>query len=98
MTIKKSASKIKRNSFFLSAFVTYARDKINENVNRYIEEEITPRVVRFSEVSILFIVGFVLLLVGVAQFLASLISFLENGLNYIILGVVLLLIAYFLSK
>lgn len=92
MTKKKSTT----SSFFDSA-INFAQEKISESIDRYVQKHITDKLVKAGEVSLLFLLGVIFVIVGTAQFLASLLAYLENGLNYIVIGVVFLFIAYFIS-
>lgn len=93
MTSKKSNS----GNTSITSFFSFTKNRIQNSIDEYIKKNVTQKVVRYGEMSLAFLMGCILVLVGLAQFIASQISFLENGLNYIVLGSILLLIAYFLS-
>lgn len=90
---KKSSSK----SSLLDTLVDTGKEKLNYVIEDYIRKNITQKLMRAGEMSLALILGSILVLVGLAQFIASQITFLQNGLNYIIMGVILLLVAYFLT-
>lgn len=103
MVKKKSSNLNTSSSVFkvttlLSSLSLYAKNQINKSFDNYVEKNVTPKIVKYSEVSITFLIGLILLLVGIAQYLAYLMAFLENGLNYIVLGTFLLIIAYLLAR
>lgn len=87
----------KKESSFLDSIFDFGQKKVNAVIEEYIQEKITKQLVRIGEVSIAFFFGVTFVIVGTAQFIAHQLSFLENGLNYIVLGSILLLVAYFLS-
>ena len=87
----------KKKGFF-DKVLDFGSQKIEEVVEKYVQEKITNRIIKIGEVSLAFFLGVVCIVVGIAQFIASLLSVLENGLNYILIGIVLLFIAYFLSR
>ena len=95
MVKKKNDSSVKPS--FLDSIIDMGKKKVNSVVEDYIRTNITQKLMRVGEMSLALILGSILVLVGLGQFIASQIAFLENGLNYIVLGVVLLIIAYFLS-
>ena len=85
-------------SFSIIGSVTNAaKSKVDSMIEEYIRKNVTQKLVRIGEMSLAFILGVVLLLVGISQYIAFQLSFLENGLNYIVMGTILLIIAYFLS-
>lgn len=94
MTKKKDSP---AKTSFLDSMIDVGKRKVNSVVEDYIRTNITQKLMRVGEMSLALILGSILVLVGLAQFIASQIAFLENGLNYIVLGVILLIIAYFLS-
>lgn len=94
MAKKKSVS---QKPSFLNSIIDMGKKKINDVVEDYIRTNITQKLMRVGEMSLALILGSILVLVGLGQFIASQIAFLENGLNYIVLGVILLIVAYFLS-
>ena len=81
----------------IGSLTNVAKNKVDSMIEEYIRKNVTQKLVRIGEMSLAFILGVVLLLVGISQYLASQLSFLENGLNYIVMGTILLIIAYFLS-
>ncbi|MCH8519955.1 MAG: hypothetical protein LAT82_04345 [Nanoarchaeota archaeon] len=81
----------------IGSLTNVAKSKVDSMIEEYIRKNVTQKLVRIGEMSLAFILGVVLLLVGISQYLASQLSFLENGLNYIVMGTILLIIAYFLS-
>ena len=89
---------VKKKALGIESLFMIAKQKTGTIVQQFVEEKITKRLIKFGEVSIAFLLGFVLLLVGIAQYLAYVFSFLENGLNYIVLGTFLVLLAYVLNK
>ena len=69
---------------------------INEAGN-YVKRKVTSRAVRIGEMSAAFLIGFVLLIIGVAELLPSVFPILEDGYNYIILGILFLIIGMVLK-
>ena len=91
------ANKKKEKGIF-EKVLDFGAQKLENTVEQYVEEKITNKLVKIGEVSLAFLLGIICVIVGVAQFAASQIAFLENGLNYVLIGSILLLLAYFLSK
>lgn len=87
----------KKETSIFDSFIEFGQKKVNAVIEEYIQEKITKKLVRIGEVSIAFFFGLIFVIVGTAQFIAYQLSFLENGLNYIVLGSILLIVAYFLS-
>lgn len=87
----------KKKNFF-DKLLDFGTLKVEEVVKNYIQEKVTNKLIKVGEVSLAFLVGLLCVIVGITQFIAYQLSFLENGLNYIVMGSVLLFVAYFLSK
>ena len=94
MTSKKKEEK----SSFIDSIIDFGQRKINGMVKEFVEEKITKQLVRIGEISFALMLGTILVIIGITQYLASLLSFLENGLNYILMGCILLIIAYVLNE
>lgn len=62
----------------------------------YVKEKVQKRLYRVGEFSILVVLGFFLVSLGIANLIAFYFPVLGNGLSYVIFGIILLLIAYFM--
>ena len=75
-------------------------EKIEAEVLReagnYVKDKVKRKVMRIGEMSLAFLFAFVLIIIGLAQFIGSLVPYLDNGLNYMLLGVLFLLIGLLL--
>ena len=69
---------------------------VNE-AGEYIRSKVKKKVLRFGEISILIMLGFILISFGIANILASFYPLLSGGYNYLIVGI-LFLMASFLLK
>ena len=62
----------------------------------YVKEKVQNKLYRVGEFSILVVLGFFLVSFGIASLIAFYFPVLQNGYSYILLGLVLLLTAYFM--
>jgi len=69
-------------------------DDVKTKVKESIEETV-DKVVKSLIITFIALVGFVLALAGIAKFLSERVDALSNGLGYLLIGVVLLLLAMF---
>lgn len=88
----------KKQKGIIESLVDFGAQKLEDVVEQYVEEKITNKLIKIGEVSVAFFFGIVCVIVGTAQFIASQLNFLENGLNYVLIGSILLVVAYFLSR
>jgi hypothetical protein len=82
---------MKKKKFTEKIFDRVEAEVVN-TAGDYIKSKIRRKIIKAGEVSLAFLFSFVLLIIGLAEVLASLFSFLENGLNYIILGIVFFIV------
>ena len=62
----------------------------------YFKNKIRKRAIKISEMSASFLLGFILLIIGVAEFMSAQFPILEGGFNYLILGIIFILIGLIL--
>jgi hypothetical protein len=63
----------------------------------YVKEKVTSKLVRVGEISVSFLLGFILLIIGIVQIVGHYFPVLDNGFNYLIFGVLFLLIGMMLK-
>jgi len=69
---------------------------VNEAEN-FVKQKVKNKILRISEISILIILGFFLISFGLAEFIEYQYPMIPQGMNYIGLGVVFLVISYLLK-
>lgn len=62
----------------------------------YVKGKIKKKIYRISEVSMLIVVGFILVSFGVALMMGSMYPVLANGYNFMILGILFLVVSFVL--
>lgn len=76
-------------------------DKIEEKgfemAGDYIKEKVTKKIVRIGEMSVAFLLAAIFLAIGIVELTAHFLPVLQGGWNYLIFGVVFLLIALILK-
>lgn len=87
-------AKKKKNS---EGFFESVEAEILREAGEHIKEKIKKKAIRIGEMSLAFLFAFVLIIIGVAQFLGTLVPYLDNGLNYLLLGVLFLIIGLILK-
>lgn len=80
-----------------SSFFEKLEAEVVKEAGDYVKQKVKKKAIRIGEVSLSFLFAFVLIIIGLAQMLASFVPFLENGLNYLLLGVLFLLIGMMLK-
>lgn len=71
--------------------------EVVREAGEYMKDKVKRKVLKVSEISLLVIIGFILISFGLATIIGSYFPLLDNGLNFLILGVALLLIGYFMG-
>lgn len=71
--------------------------EVVKEAGNYVKDKVRRKVMRIGEISILVIMGFILLSFGLATLIGSYFPMLDNGLNFLILGIALLLIGYLMG-
>jgi uncharacterized membrane protein YkvI len=86
--VKKSSKK--------GVFETIEAQVVKEAGN-FVRDKVKQKVLRIGEISILIILGFILISFGIANILASFYPILGAGYNYLLLGIVFLIISFILK-
>lgn len=58
----------------------------------FVKEKVTKKIIKVGEVSVSFLLAFVLIIVGVAELIGSFVPVLAGGFNYLLMGVLFLVI------
>jgi uncharacterized BrkB/YihY/UPF0761 family membrane protein len=72
-------------------FDTLEAEVVNEAKN-YVKRKVTDKLVKIGEISVLVFMAFVMISFGLGMMLGHYVEILSNGLSYIVLGVVFLLL------
>ena len=84
-----------RKSSKKGVFETIEAQVVKEAGN-FVRDKVKKKVLRIGEISILIILGFILISFGIANILASFYPMLAQGYNYLLLGIVFLIISFIL--
>lgn len=71
--------------------------EVFREAGNYVKDKVRKKVYRIGEMSLAFLFAFVLIIIGLAQFIGSLVPYLDNGLNYMLLGALFLIIGLILK-
>ncbi len=82
---------MKKKSFFETV-----ETEVLHEAQDYVRDKVAKRALKIGEMSAAFLLGFILLIVGVAEFLEFVFPILEGGFNYLILGVLFILVGVIL--
>lgn len=69
---------------------------ISETEN-YVKNKVKKNVIKFGEISVAFLVGFLLIVIGVVELIGVYFPSLSGGFNYLIIGVLFLIVAILLK-
>lgn len=83
--------KMKKKSFFETV-----ETEVLHEAQDYVRDKIAKRALKIGEMSSAFLLGFILLIIGVAEFLESAFPILDGGFNYLLLGVLFILVGMLL--
>lgn len=72
-------------------------NQIFEQTKDYVKSKLVRKALRIGEVSILVILGFFLISFGIAKIIGFYYPFLDFGLNFVLLGLIFLIIGFFLK-
>lgn len=75
-------------------FETLEAEVVNE-AKDYVKKKVTNKLIKIGEVSVLVFMGFVMISFGLGMLLGHYVEILSNGLSYIVLGVLFLIITIF---
>lgn len=79
-----------------SVFERLEAEVISETED-YIKEKVTKKVIKIGEVSVAFLVGFILVIVGIINLIGHFYPNLSYGYNYLLVGGLFLLIGVLLK-
>ncbi len=70
--------------------------QVMREAGNFVKDKVKKKVLRIGEISILIILGFILISFGIANLLASFYPMLAQGYNYLLLGIIFLIISFVL--
>ncbi|MDA3855425.1 MAG: hypothetical protein PF569_04145 [Candidatus Woesearchaeota archaeon] len=71
--------------------------QVVEEAGNFVKDKIKSKALRVGEISLLIILGFILISFGLANLLGSYYPILDTGFNYLIIGVVFLIVSFSLK-
>lgn len=74
------------------SFIEAVEGEALHEAEDYFKNTVRKKAIKLSEMSASFLLGFILLIIGVAEFMVTQFPVLEGGFNYLILGVIFIII------
>jgi len=71
--------------------------EIAETAKGYFQTKFKDKLIKYGEISILALLGFLMISIGIAEVIATYIHQLSGGFSYLVLGILLLLAALLLK-
>ncbi len=71
--------------------------EVIHGAEEYVKDKVKRKAMKIGEISMFILLGFFLISIGLAYLIGYYFSFLNNGLNFLILGVVFVIVSYILS-
>jgi len=78
-------------------FFQKIEDGVVNAAEDYVKEKVQKKIYRIGEFSILVVLGFFLIAFGISLLISYYFPVLKNGFSFVIMGLFLLLIAYFMK-
>lgn len=79
------------------SFTETIEAEILHHAQDYVKEKVTKKIIRVGEVSVSFLLGFILLIIGIVEIVGKTFPVLEGGFNYLIFGILFLLVGFMLK-
>jgi hypothetical protein len=80
-----------------SAILEKIETEVVKGAEDFVKGKIKKKIYRLGEISMLIVIGFILISFGVAILLANFYPVLSGGYNFLVLGVIFLLISFLLK-
>lgn len=71
--------------------------QVVEEAGNFVRDKVKTKALRIGEISLLIILGFILISFGLANLLGNYYPVLNNGFNYLLIGIVFLIVSFSLK-
>lgn len=79
------------------SFFEKVEGEILQGAQNYVKEKVTKKIIKIGEFSVMVFMAFILICFGVAYLIGHYFPLLDNGLNFILLGVIFLIVGFIIK-
>lgn len=79
------------------SFFEKVEGEILQGAQNYVREKVTKKIIKIGEFSVMIFMAFILISFGVAYLIGHYFPMLDNGFNFILLGVIFLIVGFIIK-
>ncbi len=79
-----------------SSFIEKLEAEVVRSAENYVVDKVKKKIIRISEISVFVVLGLFLISFGLAMVVGYYFPVIDNGINFLIIGILFLMISFFL--